>query len=185
MADQFASFAERGSIGVEIAGNKLELIESGEARLRLLLDLIEHAEQSIKMLMYMFNPDPVGDQVRDALASAAKRGVDVRLLIDGFGSGVPTGYFAELDQAGGEQCVFNPSYGRRYLLRNHQKLVVVDDKVAIIGGANIDDTYMSDHGAKRWRDLWLKVEGPEVRMPSAYFDTLFRWSKGAHHGFQN
>jgi cardiolipin synthase len=184
MADQPANFAERGPIRAEIAGNRLELIESGEARLNLLLELIEHAEHSIKMLMYMFNPDPVGERVRDALAAAAARGVEVRLLIDGFGSAAPADYFAKLDQAGGEQCVFNPSYGRRYLLRNHQKLVVVDDRIAIIGGANIDDTYMSDRGAKHWRDLWLKIEGPEVATPSAYFNTLFRWSRRSHHGFQ-
>jgi cardiolipin synthase len=72
--------------------------------------------------------------------------------------------------------VFNPSYGRRYLLRNHQKLVVVDDQTVIIGGANIDDTYLNDRAEGRWRDLWLRIDGPEVAMPSRYFDTLFRWS---------
>jgi cardiolipin synthase len=46
----------------------------------------------------------------------------------------------------------------------------------IIGGANIDETYLSDCGARCWRDLWLVVEGPEAAMPSQYFDTLFRWS---------
>jgi cardiolipin synthase len=116
--------------------------------------------------------------VRDALVAAARRGVEVRLLIDGFGSAATPEFFAAIDQFGGEHCVFNPSYGRSYLLRNHQKLVVIDEKVAIIGGANIDDTYLSDQGAQHWRDLWLRLEGPEVAMPSRYFDTLFRWSKG-------
>jgi cardiolipin synthase len=126
--------------------------------------------------MYMFNPDHVGHAVRDALVAAAQRGVEVRLLIDGFGSDAPADYFDALNRAGGEECVFNPSYGRRYLLRNHQKLIVIDDEIAIIGGANIDDTYMIDRGAKHWRDLWLRIEGPEVAVPSRYFDTLFRWS---------
>jgi cardiolipin synthase len=63
------------------------------------------------------------------------------------------------------------------LLRNHQKLVVIDDRVAIVGGANIDETYMNDVGATHWRDLWLRIEGPEVAMPSRYFDLVFRWSK--------
>ena len=179
MADQPSEPVTRAPIRAEIAGNRIELIESGEARLRLLLELIGGARQSVKMLMYMFNPDPVGERVRDALVAAARRGVDVRLLIDGFGSGAGADFFAELSHAGGEQCVFNPSYGRRYLLRNHQKLVIVDEQTVIIGGSNIDDTYMSDHGPAHWRDLWLRLDGPEAAMPSRYFDTLFRWS--THH----
>ena len=167
----------RASIRAEIAGNRLEVIESGDARLQLLLELIGGATQSIKMLMYMFNPDRVGARVRDALADAAKRGVDVKVLIDGFGSAAPEDFFDSVDRAGGNHCRFNPSYGRRYLMRNHQKLVIIDEATAIIGGANIDDTYLSDSVEGRWRDLWLRIDGPEVALPSRYFDTLFRWSK--------
>src|SRR5205823_14397852 len=64
----------------------------------------------------------------------------------------------------------------------HQKLVVIDDATAIIGGANIDDTYLSDRAEGGWRDLWLRIDGPEVAMPSRYFDTLFRWSKRRNPG---
>ncbi|HVM22805.1 MAG TPA: phosphatidylserine/phosphatidylglycerophosphate/cardiolipin synthase family protein [Sphingomicrobium sp.] len=164
-------------IRAEIAGNRLEVIESGEQRLRHLLELIGAAQQSIKMLMYMFTADSVGDAVRDALTAAAERGVEVKLLIDGFGSSVPADFFADLDAGGGEHCVFNPAYGRRYLLRNHQKLLVIDERVAIIGGANINNSYMTDRGAAHWRDLWLRIEGPEVAAAGGYFDTLYRWSK--------
>ncbi len=173
MADQPP--AARPPIRAEIAGNRLEVIESGDARLKLLLELIGGARHSIKMLMYMFNADRVGKQVRDALAEAAGGGVDVKLLIDGFGSAASDAFFAPLDAGGGDHCLFNPSYGRSYLLRNHQKLVVIDDTTAIIGGANIDDTYLSDHVEGNWRDLWLRIDGPEVALPSRYFDTLFRW----------
>lgn len=177
MADRSTGRVTGAAIRAEIAGNRLELIEGGEARLALLLDLIANAERSIKMLMYMFNPDAVGQCVRDALAAAAERGIEVRLLIDGFGSDARPEFFSVFDEVGAEHCVFNPSYGRGYLLRNHQKLVVIDERVAIIGGSNIDDSYMSDLGDTRWRDLWLRIEGPEVAMPSRYFDLIFRWSK--------
>jgi cardiolipin synthase len=180
MADQVSELATRPAIRAEIAGNRLELIERGEERLRVLLELIAGAAQSIKMLMYMFNADEVGDQVRDALIDAARRGVEVKVLIDGFGSAAPPDYFRELDEAGGEQCVFNPTYGRSYLLRNHQKLVVIDGRVAILGGANIDQSYLSDRGPGHWRDLWLRLEGPEVTMPSRYLDMIFRWSLHKH-----
>jgi len=177
VADRSGKRVTRAAIRAEIAGNRLELIEGGEARLAILLELIATAETSIRMLMYMFNADSVGLAVRDALAAAAERGVEVRLLIDGFGSDARPEFFSVFDEVGAEHCVFNPSYGRGYLLRNHQKLVVIDDRVAIIGGSNIDDTYMSDLGDKHWRDLWLTIEGPEVAMPSRYFDLIFRWSK--------
>ena len=176
MADIASSQVTPPAIRAEIAGNTLELLETGKSRLRTLLDLIAGAERSIKMLMYMFNPDQTGEVVRDALVQAALRGVEVKLLIDGFGSSAPPRFFTALDESGGQICVFNPSYGRRYLLRNHQKLVIADERIAIIGGANVDDTYVTDHGPQHWRDLWLRIEGPEVAMPSRYFDTLFRWS---------
>jgi cardiolipin synthase len=177
MADRPARAAQRRPIRAQIAGNRLELIDSGVERFTMLLELIMGAETSIKMLMYMFNPDKDGDAVRKALTDAARRGVQVKLLIDGFGSAATPDFFTELGEAGGDHCVFNPSWGRRYLLRNHQKLIVVDDKTVLIGGANIDATYLEDRGSKRWRDLWLRIDGPEAALPSRYFDGLFRWSK--------
>ena len=169
------------AITAEVAGNRLEVIETGQGRLRAILDLIGGAQQSIKILMYMFSPDETGTQVRDALVEAALRGVRVKLLIDGFGSAATPSFFTALDESGGEICVFNPAYGRRYLLRNHQKLAIADDRIAILGGSNIDDTYMTDRGAEHWRDLWLRIEGPEVHPASRYLDSFFRWStrKGA------
>src|SRR5947209_3428666 len=181
MADRAPESVTTPPIRAEVAGNRLELLETGEARLRALLSLIGGAQRSVKILMYMFNPDGAGERVRDALVEAARRGVDVKLLIDGFGSAAGPGFFTALNESGGEICVFNPAYGRRYLLRNHQKLAIADDRIAILGGANIDDTYMEDHGAAHWRDLWLRIEGPEAKPASHYFDSLFRWSlrKGA------
>jgi len=181
MADRAPESVTTPPIRAEIAGNRLELLETGEARLRALLSLIGGAQRSVKILMYMFNPDEAGERVRDALVEAARRGVDVKLLIDGYGSAAGPGFFTALDASGGEICVFNPAYGRRYLLRNHQKLAIADDKIAILGGANIDDTYLSDRGPAHWRDLWLRIEGPEAQPASRYFDSLFRWSlrKGA------
>jgi cardiolipin synthase len=177
MADQVSPPTTSSPIRAEIAGNRLELIDGGVDRFNMLLQLIDGAEKSIKMLMYMFNPDKDGDIVSHALTEAASRGVEVKLLVDGFGSAATPKFFAELAMAGGEYCVFNPSWGRLYLLRNHQKLIVVDDATVLIGGANIDATYLEDRGSKHWRDLWLRLDGPEAALPSRYFDSIFRWSK--------
>jgi len=177
MADQGTPPATKEPIRAEIAGNRLELIETGQERFRLLLKLIAEAQSSIRMLMYMFNPDRDGDAVRDALTAAAARGGKVTLLIEGFGSAATPKFFADLGEAGAEHCVFNPSWGRRYLLRNHQKLIIIDDQTVLIGGANIDATYLDDRASGHWRDLWLRLDGPEAALPGRYFDTLFRWSK--------
>lgn len=167
---------DRAPGGAVVGGNRIEVLESGEQRLRTILELIAGARESLKVLFYMFNPDRTGTRVRDALVAAAQRGVEVTLLIDGFGSAAQPKFFTSLQESGAEFCVFNPAYGRRYLLRNHQKLMVADGRIAITGGANIDDTYVTDEGPRHWRDLFVLIEGPAVQCASDYFDALFRWS---------
>jgi cardiolipin synthase len=175
----------REPIRAEVAGNRLEIIETGDARLRAVLELIAGATTSLSVLMYMFNADEAGDAVRNALDAAACRGVDVKLLIDGFGSAAPHPFLEVLKRSGGDYCVFNPAYGRRYLVRNHQKIIVADERVAIIGGANIDETYLTDSGPEHWRDLWLRIEGPEGAVASRYCEALFRWAKRKHSSLRS
>jgi len=172
-------------IRAEVAGNRLEIIERGDARLRAVLDLIAGATTKLNVLMYMFNADEAGDLVRNALDEAACRGVDVKLLIDGFGSAAPHPFLEVLRKSGGDYCVFNPTWGRRYLVRNHQKIIVADERVAIIGGANIDETYLTDTGPEHWRDLWLKIEGSEAAVASRYCDSLFRWARRKHSSLRS
>lgn len=169
-------------IVVEVAGNRLETIESGEERLETILKVINGARDSLRVIFYIFSSDEPGTKVRDALVAAARRDVQVRLLVDGFGSSdTSPDFFQAIADEGGDFCTFEPSYGRRYLIRNHQKLVIADEKTAIIGGANLDNTYLTDTGEKHWRDLWLRIEGTAARPASRYFDSLFLWTttKGA------
>ena len=173
-----ASFGDWEPIRATVEGNRLELIETGEARMAALLALIGGASASVRLLFYIFKADSSGARVRDALAEAARRGVKVKLLLDGFGSaGIQPDFFAEVCAAGGEVCLFHPSYGRRYLVRNHQKLAIADDQRAIIGGANIHDDYLTDLGICHWRDAWLLIDGPAVKRSADYFDSLYRWTR--------
>lgn len=168
--------AER--ITATIDGTSLQTLEHGRDRLQALLEMIRGARSSLRLVFYIFADDEAGRQVRDALAEAAHRGVVVRLLLDGYGtSGVGANFFQPIADEGGAFCLFLPSYGRRYLIRNHQKLVVADEQIAIIGGANIETAYLSDEGEKYWRDLWLRIDGPAVRPASRYFDSLFLWTQ--------
>jgi cardiolipin synthase len=166
------------AIRATVAGNRLELLEKGSDRLRAILRLIDGAQRSVRLLFYIYHADRSGEAVRDALVRAAERGVKVEVLLDGFGcsAGIP-GFFEPLDRSGGKLCLFHASYGRRYLLRNHQKLVVADDLRALIGGANIQDEYLTDEGPAHWRDLWLGIEGPAVAHAANYFDALLDWSR--------
>ena len=70
-----------------------------------------------------------------------------------------------------------PRWGRRYLLRNHQKLALADGGKAIIGGFNISDDYFGTIEAGAWRDLGLQVEGDGVACLVGYFDGLFAWAR--------
>jgi cardiolipin synthase len=169
-------------IRAEVAGTRLELLTSGADRLEALLDLIAGAATHLRLLFYIYNDDEAGTRVRDALIAAAERGVEVKLLLDGYGSSnVRSDFFTAFTGGGGQLCLFHASYGRRYLLRNHQKLAIADDRRAIIGGANIHDSYMQDDGERHWRDLWMIVDGPIVPAAARYYDALFRWTtrKGA------
>lgn len=179
MADQPDSAAmTKGAIRATVEGNRLELIETGAARLDQLLAIIADAKESLRLIFYIFDGDDSGHRVREALVEAAGRGVRVRLLVDGFGcSTADLDFFKPIEDAGGDYCVFNPRWGARYLVRNHQKLVVADKAIGLIGGANVQDSYLTDDGPKHWRDLWLRIDGPILEPASHYFDALYRWTK--------
>ena len=167
---------------VTVDGNRLTLLTEGPPRLAALLDLIDGAQDSLRLLYYIFTADDSGDQVRDALVRAVNRGVDVALLIDGFGSSkTPETYFRILSEAGARFCRFNPSYGRKYLLRNHQKMALADDAKVIIGGFNVENSYFGTVEDGAWRDIGLIVEGPAAGRLTPYFDALMGWAlhKGA------
>ncbi len=74
-------------------------------------------------------------------------------------------------------CRFVPRWGRRYLLRNHQKLALADEARVIIGGFNIEESYFDTPERDGWRDLGLIVEGSAARRLVGYFDALSRWAK--------
>ena len=160
---------------LEVDGNRLTLLIEAGDRLAGLLALIDGARHSLRLLYYIFADDRAGRQVRDALLAARARGVTVSLIIDGFGSAPNDAFLEPLRAAGVDICRFLPRYGRRYLLRNHQKLALADETRVIVGGFNVEDAYFEE--ANGWRDLGLLVEGPAAGRLTGYFDTLSAWTK--------
>ena len=163
---------------MEVAGNRLTLLADGPERLEALIALIDGARDSLRVLYYIWENDEAGRRVRDALVAAAARGVHVSLLVDGFGaSGAPHDFFQPLVDVQARFCRFVPRWGRRYLLRNHQKLALADGDKAIIGGFNISSDYFGTIESGAWRDLGLMVEGPGVACLVSYFEAVFGWAE--------
>lgn len=166
----------------DVDGNRLSLLTDGPERLDALVALIDDATSSLKLLYYIYADDAAGQRVHAALLAAAARGVSVALIVDGFGSDSATDdrFFDPLTAAGIDVCAFHPRWGRRYLLRNHQKMAIVDDARAIIGGFNVAADYFAGSGETAWRDLGLMIEGEAATRLSGYFDALQRWTKRPH-----
>ena len=160
--------------------NRLTLLTEGPERLTALLDLIDGAQTSLRLLYYIYRDDTSGDLVRAALDRALDRGVKVALLVDGFGYAAPDHYFAALVAKGLRFCRFHPALGRRYLIRNHQKLALADAETharrVLIGGFNIEDSYFGTAADGAWRDLGLMIEGAAAGRLAPYFDQLIAWA---------
>lgn len=147
-------------------GNRVRLCGSGEEAYRWLTQLLEDARHRIWLASFILHPDGVGRAVLDLLARRARDGLQVRLLLDGVGS-LHTSHrvLAPLAAAGGRYAFFMPVFHRpfrgRSNLRNHRKVVYVDDHLVVAGGANIAREYMGPTVLpERWRDLAFVLEGP-------------------------
>lgn len=163
----------------EVEGNRLALVIGGRERLDALIALIDGATESLRALYYIYADDDAGKRVHAALLAAAARGVETSLIVDGLGSDSARqhDFFAPLRDAGIDVCAFHPRWGRRYLLRNHQKLVLADGRRAIVGGFNVADDYFADSGEETWRDLGLIVEGSAAERLTGYYDVLQAWTQ--------
>mgnify|MGYP001814957228 FL=1 len=150
-------------------GNQAELLINGEATFDSILDGITSAEQYILFQFYMIHDDGLGRRIQQALIERARNGVRVYVLYDEIGSkGLPARYIDELRAAAIEVSSFKPTQGARNRFqlnfRNHRKMVVVDGKIAWVGGHNVGDEYLGlDPEFSPWRDTHVRLEGPVVQ----------------------
>ena len=153
--------------GVEpVSGNRLRLLQNGAEFFPALITAIDAAHTEVHLETYIFNADPTAEAVRDALVRAARRGVQVRLLIDGVGSrDLPAGWLDALKAVGISVLAYRPLAGNwrsnpLNLRRLHRKLAVIDARIAFLGGMNlIDDFEPVRFGAPRL-DFSVEVQGP-------------------------
>ncbi|RYZ40562.1 MAG: cardiolipin synthase B [Myxococcaceae bacterium] len=168
------SFALFQSTGVALSpGHRVELLKNSQVFDRLLED-IRAAKHSVHMLIYIWRPCALSDRFVEALSERSRAGVRCHVVVDAIGSKDNTDasdfnrQVAErLTQEGVDVHVYRRLKRRvwgQLVGRSHQKIVVVDGRIAYTGGFGIWKTWEGD-GLKKdnWRDTHLRVEGPEVR----------------------
>ena len=149
-------------------GNRLELLENGEGFFPRVFEAIDAARSEILLETFILFDDEVGRALQQRLVAAARRGVQVDLTVDGWGSSeLSEAFAAELTEAGVRVHVFDP-HPRRLGLRlhlfrrMHRKILVIDGELAYIGGINFSVEHLRQHGAKALQDYAVEVRGPVV-----------------------
>ena len=158
-------------------GNRATLLEDGEAVYPAMLNAIRAAKRTVHIEVYIFDDGNMGEAFAQALISRAREGVKVRVVYDAVGSAKTSPeFFKPLRDAGVEVHAFRPvdpagllKKGAGINQRNHRKLLIVDSRVAFLGGLNISEVYSGDSSSRNvpfdkraWRDTQLQVEGPVV-----------------------
>lgn len=152
-----------------VPGNAVTVLHNGEAAYPSMLEAIEEATSSVLLASYIFDADGTGRRFIDALARARERGVDVRVLLDGYGEiysspspgrrlkarGVPLALFIP-------PKLVPPTWHLN--LRSHRKILVADGRVAFVGGMNIGDRHLAERleDPARVVDVHFRLEGPVV-----------------------
>jgi cardiolipin synthase A/B len=167
-----------------VQGNLLTLFPDGDDTFLAMLAAVAAARERVWLETYTFEPDEAGLHILAALEGAARRGCDVILIVDRFGSmGLRDRHFRALRDAGGHAVWFNPLVGHRIRgrkvslgggHRDHRKIFVIDDDVAFCGGKNVSLDYtpigLEDDA---FFDVMVRVEGPLVRdLAAALLETL-------------
>lgn len=145
----------------------VELLKGGKPFFDCLLKLIASAKDTIQIQVYIFSSDETGKLVSAALVAAAKRGVKVYIVLDGYASqSLSSKIIQDWKAAGINFRFFEPLFKSNHFYfgrRLHHKLLVVDALYALVGGINIADRYNEVGGIPAWLDFALYVEGEIVK----------------------
>ena len=154
-----------------VGGNNVTLLCHGTDYFPTLFKAIDDATDSIRLETYLYADDEIGDATTDALCRAAQRGVDVRVVVDGFGArNIEKRHRHRLTQAGVQLRIFRPEnqllkhlllFRRAHLRRMHRKLVLIDGRTALLGGINIIDDATGNMDDIRF-DFAVRVSGPLI-----------------------
>jgi cardiolipin synthase len=162
-----------------LSGNETTLLRNGEQKFPEVIKVLKKAKHHIHLEYYIFSDDEVGRAITNILVDKHKKGVEIRLIVDGAGSSELGKIPAILKDNGIKLFKFMPVRFRNLAstnYRNHRKIIVVDGKTGFIGGLNIDEKYLNNGKHKLyWRDTHLKIEGPAVNALQLVFFTDWRY----------
>ncbi len=143
--------------------NKIKLVHGGKPYFDQLLEIIGQAKEIIQLQVYIFDYDDTGKAIAKALVSAAERNVRVYLIVDGYASqNLPKTFILEMEKSGIHFRFFEPIFKSRHSYfgrRLHHKVVVVDNRYALVGGINISNHYNDILDQPGWLDFALFMEG--------------------------
>lgn len=148
--------------------NDIDIFVDGNEKFEALIADLEKAERFIHLQYYIIRDDVLFNRIADVLKRKAAQGVKVRVLFDGMGCrSVKAGYWKNLEKAGVQTAEFFPAILGRLQLRvnyrNHRKIVVIDNRVAYVGGFNVGKEYIDlDEKFGHWRDTHLRICGSGV-----------------------
>lgn len=155
-------------------GGSIDLLQNGDGFYPAMLEALRGAQDTINFEVYIFEPDEIGRQFLDAFIARSLAGVEVRVLVDGFGSfKLKKQFRRELQQAGVKIERFRP-FGLNNLVRvyrrSHRRAIVIDGRVAFTGGAAISKKWAGDvRTTHEWRDSMVRITGPLVAGIQAAF----------------
>jgi cardiolipin synthase len=173
-----------------IPGNRFALLENGEAYFPRVFEAIGAARREVLIETFILFEDKVGLELHAVLLQAARRGVRIDLMIDGYGSpDLSEQFLSALTAAGVRIHVFDPApklLGRRAKLfrRMHRKLVVVDGVLAFVGGINFSADHLADFGPHAKQDYAVEIEGPVVAEIHRFMQAAIAVGKPGRRWFQ-
>ena len=174
--------------------NKVKLLINGEEKFPVFLEALRSAKDHIHLEYYIFEEDNIGNEIIAILKEKAKKGVEVRITVDDFGSPKINKHYKQFEESGIEFQTFLPVHFSSLAnsnYRNHRKILIVDAKIAFVGGINISDKYINQNGEKSlnngvyWRDTSVMVEGEAINSLQLHFHLNWMMTEGKEFKIAN
>ncbi|OON38858.1 cardiolipin synthase B [Izhakiella australiensis] len=159
-------------------GNQIRLLENGEQFFPRVYGALQRARERVLLETFILFNDKVGKALQRELLAAAKRGVRITLMVDGYGSaGLPKEFVSSLTSAGVRFLYYDPrplflGVRTNVFRRLHRKVVVCDGDIAFVGGINFSHEHLSDYGPQAKQDYAVELKGPIV-------DDIARYTEAA------
>ena len=161
------SYLSRTKNAISTSNNEVTLLQNGEEKFPKLLDDLKNAKHHIHLEYYIFEEDKIGKQILNLLIEKTKEGIEVRLIIDAFGSPKLAKKQVYYEKKGLKFEVFLPVRFKSLAnsnYRNHRKIAIIDGNIGYVGGINIADKYINPNDINLfWRDTSICIKGEAVK----------------------